>query len=256
MIFDLSGKVAIVTGSTRGIGKAIAEQMAEFGAKVVISSRKSDACEEVAGALNEKLKDKPGEATPIPCHVSHKDQLKNLVDETHKRFGKIDILVGNAGVNPFYGSSADIPDSAFEKIMSTNITSNHWLCQLVIPDMLEKNAGSIIIVSSVAGFQGSSVLGTYAISKAADLALIRNIAVEYGPHNIRANAIAPGLIKTDFAKALWNNPGTLKLATEGYPLRRIGEPIECAGAAVFLASDASSFITGQSIVIDGGGLIA
>ena len=256
MIFDLSGKVAIVTGSTRGIGKAIAEQMAEFGAKVVISSRKSDACEEVAGALNEKLKDKPGEATPIPCHVSHKDQLKNLVDETHKRFGKIDILVGNAGVNPFYGSSADIPDSAFEKIMSTNITSNHWLCQLVIPDMLEKNAGSIIIVSSVAGFQGSSVLGTYAISKAADLALIRNIAVEYGPHNIRANAIAPGLIKTDFAKALWNNPETLKLATEGYPLRRIGEPIECAGAAVFLASDASSFITGQSIVIDGGGLIA
>ncbi len=256
MIFDLSGKVAIVTGSTRGIGKAIAEQMAEFGAKVVISSRKSDACDEVARALNEKLKDKLGEATPIPCHVSHKDQLKNLVDETHKRFGKIDILVGNAGVNPFYGSSADIPDSAFEKIMSTNITSNHWLCQLVIPDMLEKNAGSIVIVSSVAGFQGSSVLGAYAISKAADLALIRNIAVEYGPHNIRANAIAPGLIKTDFAKALWSNPETLKLATEGYPLRRIGEPIECAGAAVFLASDAASFITGQSIVIDGGGLIA
>lgn len=256
MIFDLSGKVAIVTGSTRGIGKAIAGQMAEFGAKVVISSRKSDACEEVARVLNEKLKDKPGEATPIPCHVSHKDQLKNLVDETHERFGKIDILVGNAGVNPFYGSSADIPDSAFEKIMATNITSNHWLCQLVIPDMLEKNAGSIIIVSSVAGFQGSSVLGAYAISKAADLALIRNIAVEYGPHNIRANAIAPGLIKTDFAKALWSNPETLKLATEGYPLRRIGEPIECAGAAVFLASDAASFITGQSIVIDGGGLIA
>ena len=256
MIFDLSGKVAIVTGSTRGIGKAIAELMAEFGAKVVISSRKSEVCDEVARALNEKLQDKPGEATSIPCHVSHKEQLKNLVDETHRRFGKIDILVGNAGVNPFYGSSADISDSAFEKILSTNITSNHWLCQLVIPDMLEKKAGSIIIVSSVAGFQGSAVLGTYAISKAADLALIRNIAVEYGPYNIRANAIAPGLIKTNFAKALWSNPETLKLETEGYPMRRIGEPIECAGAAVFLASDAASFITGQSIVIDGGGLIA
>ena len=255
-MFDLTGKVAVVTGSTKGIGKAIAEQLAAAGAKVVVSSRKNDACDEVARSINEMVRDKPGEATAIPCHISHKEQLQNLVDETHNRFGKIDVLVCNAAVNPFFGSAADIPDSAFEKIMDSNIKSNHWLCQMVIPDMLEKKAGSIILVSSVGGFKGSSVLGAYAISKAADLAIVRNLAVEYGPHNIRANAIAPGLIKTDFAKALWSNPEILEKATKGYPMRRIGEAIEVAGAAVFLASEAASFITGQTIVIDGGGLIA
>ncbi len=255
-MFDLTGKVAVVTGSTKGIGKAIAEQLAIAGAKVVVSSRKSDACDEVARSINETVRDKAGEATAIPCHISHKDQLQNLVDETHKRFGKIDVLICNAAVNPFFGSAADIPDSAFEKIMDANIKSNHWLCQMVIPDMLEKQAGSVILVSSVGGFKGSPVLGAYAISKAADLAMVRNLAVEYGPHNVRANAIAPGLIKTDFAKALWSNPEILETATKGYPLRRIGEAIEVAGAAVFLASEAASFITGQTIVIDGGSLIA
>lgn len=256
MLFDLTGKIAIVTGSTKGIGKAIAEQFAVHGAKVVVSSRKADLCETVTKEINEQVKDGGGEAISIPCHISHKDQLQAMVDETHERLGKIDVLVCNAAVNPFYGSSTEIPDSAFEKIMSTNIQSNHWLCNMVLPDMREKQTGSIIIVSSVGGYRGSPILGAYAISKAADLALVRNLAVEFGPENIRANAIAPGLIKTDFAKALWSNPDILKKATVGYPMRRIGLPIECAGAAVFLASEASSFITGQSIIIDGGGVIA
>ena len=254
-MLDLTGKVAVVTGSTKGIGKAIAEQMALAGAKVVVSSRKSEVCDEVARSINETVQGQSGEATAIPCHISHKDQLQNLVDETHHRFGKINVLVCNAGVNPFFGSIADIPDSAFEKIMDTNIKSNHWLCQMVLPDMLENKEGSIILVSSIAGLIGSSDLGAYGISKAADLAIVRNLAVEYGPHNIRTNAIAPGLIKTDFAKALWSNPEILETATKGSPLRRIGEPIEGAGAAVFLASEAASFITGQTLVIDGGGMI-
>ena len=255
-MFELTGRVAVITGSTKGIGKAIAEQMAIAGAKVVVSSRKSDACEEVAREINETVQGQAGEATAIPCHVSHKEQLQHLVEETHNRFGKIDILVCNAAVNPFYGSAADIPDSAFEKVMDTNIKSNHWLCQIVLPDMLEKQAGSIIITSSIGGLKGSAVLGAYSISKAADLQLVRNLAVEYGPQNVRVNAIAPGLIKTDFAKALWSNPETLDNVTKGCPLRRIGEPIEIAGAAVFLASDAASFITGETIVIDGGVVIA
>lgn len=256
MLFDLTGKVAIVTGSTKGIGLAMAEQLAVHGAKVVVSSRKAEACEAVAQQINETVKEGDGQAVAIPCHISHKEQLQGLVDATHERLGKIDVLVCNAAVNPFYGSSTEIPDSAFEKIMATNIQSNHWLCNMVLPDMREKQAGSIMIVSSVGGLRGSPVLGAYSISKAADLALVRNLAVEFGAENIRANAIAPGLIKTDFAKALWSNPETLKKATEGYPMRRIGLPMECAGAAVFLASEASSFITGQTIVIDGGGTVA
>ena len=256
MLFDLSGKIAIVTGSTKGIGKAIAEQLAVHGARVVVSSRKAEACAAVTEQINAKVAEGAGEAVAIPCHISHKNQLQALVEATHERLGKIDVLVCNAAINPFYGSSTEIPDSAFEKIMSTNIQSNHWLCNMVLPDMREKQAGSIILVSSIGGFRGSSMLGAYSISKAADLALVRNLAVEFGPENIRANAIAPGLIKTDFAKALWSNPEILQKTTESYPMRRIGLPLECAGAAVFLASEAASFITGQALVIDGGGMVA
>jgi NAD(P)-dependent dehydrogenase (short-subunit alcohol dehydrogenase family) len=251
-LFDLSGKVAVITGSTKGIGKAIAEQMALHGADVVISSRKEDACQRVAEEINLALDGKGGRAVPVPCHIGHKDQLENLVAETRAQLGKIDILVCNAGINPFYGSMLDIPDSAFEKIMDSNVKSNHWLCQLVIPEMVERKDGVILIVSSVGGLNGSAVLGTYGISKAADMALARNIANEFGPHNIRANAIAPGLIRTDFAKALWENPETLKTTTANASLRRIGEPEEIGGVAVFLASRAGSFMTGQTIVIDGG----
>ncbi|MDK1023277.1 MAG: glucose 1-dehydrogenase [Gammaproteobacteria bacterium] len=251
-LFDLTGKVAVVTGSSKGIGKSIAEQMALHGATVVISSRKEDACQQVAGDINEMVTNGAGEAVAIPCHIGHKEQLQQLVDQTHARVGPIDILVCNAAVNPFYGSMLDIPDSAFEKILDSNIKSNHWLSQMVLPEMVARQDGVIIIIASVGGFNGSPVLGTYCISKAADMQLARNIATEYGAYNIRANAIAPGLIRTDFARALWEDPETLKNSTASACLRRIGEPEEIGGTAVFLASAAGSFITGQTISVDGG----
>ena len=251
-LFDLSGKVPIVAGSTKGIGKAIAAHMAFHGADVVVSSRKQDACDEVTKEINDAVSGRGGSATAIPCHIGYKEQLQLLVDETRSRLGKIDIVVCNAAVNPFYGSMLDIPDSAFEKIMDSNIKSNHWLCQMVLPEMVERKDGVIIIVSSVGGLHGSAVLGTYAISKAADMQLARNIASEFGPHNIRANAIAPGLIRTDLARALWENPETLKTSSASASLRRIGEPDEIAGTAVFLASNAGSFVTGQTLSVDGG----
>jgi len=252
-LFDLSGKVALVTGSTKGIGEAIVHRLAEHGAKVVVSSRKADACDKVAADIN-KAQGKEV-AVPIPCNINYKEQLQQLVAGTRQKWGKIDILICNAALNPYFGPQMEIPDEAFDKIMGANVRSNHWLCQLVLPEMVERKDGSIIIVSSVGGLRGSPVLGAYCISKAADFQLARNIAVEYGPLNIRANCIAPGLIKTDFAKALWDNPEILKRSTSGAPLRRIGDPDEIAGAAVFLASKAGAFMTGQAIVIDGGATI-
>ncbi len=254
-LFDLSGKVALVTGSTKGIGEAIVHRMAEHGAKVVVSSRKADACERVAADIN-KAHGKGSEvAVPIPCNINYKEQLQQLVAETRKKWGRIDVLICNAALNPYFGPQMEIPDEAFDKIMGANVRSNHWLCQLVLPEMAERKDGSVIIVSSIGGLRGSAVLGAYCISKAADFQLARNIAVEYGPLNIRANCIAPGLIKTDFAKALWDNPDILKRSTAGAPLRRIGDPDEIAGAAVFLASKAGAFMTGQTIVVDGGATI-
>ena len=251
-LFDLKGKVALVTGSSRGIGRAIAERMAEHGAKVIVSSRKLDACEEVVRGIRERR----GEATAIPCNIASKDDLENLVLKSRQAYGGIDVLVCNAAVNPHYGSSQEIPDSAFDKVMNSNIRSNHWLCQMVIPAMAARRDGAVIIVSSIGGLKGSSVLGAYAISKAADMQMARNLAVEWGPSNVRVNTIAPGLVKTDFARALWENPAVYERAVGSYPLRRIGEPDEIAGAAILLASRAGSFITGQTIVIDGGITIA
>jgi len=251
-LFDLTGKVAVITGSSKGIGRSIAEQMALHGARVVISSRKEEACRQVAADINEMVTAGEGEAVAIPCHIGHKEQLQQLVSETHERVGPIDILVCNAAVNPFYGSMLDIPDGAFDKILASNIKSNHWLCQLVLPEMVERKDGVILIVSSIGGFHGSAGLGTYGISKAADMQMARNIATEYGSWNIRANAIAPGLIRTDFARALWEDPDTLKAATANASLQRIGEPEEIGGTAVFLASAAGSFVTGQTISVDGG----
>ena len=255
-LFDLGGKVALITGSSKGIGKAIAQEMARHGARVGISSRKVDVCQEVADAINTELIDQPGGAVAIAAHIGEKANLQRLVDETRNQLGSIDILVCNAAVNPYYGSAQDIPDDAFDKIMNVNIRSNHWLCQLVIPEMTERKDGVILIVSSVGGLRGSTHLGAYAISKAADAQLVRNLAVEHGPNNIRVNTISPGLIRTDFARALWENPDILKQRTSGDPLRRIGEPSEIAGCAVFLASKVGSFTTGQNFVIDGGATIA
>ena len=250
-LFDLTGKVAIVTGSSRGIGRATAEAMAAHGAKVVVSSRKADKCEEVA----EEIKSNGGEAIVIPCHCSHKDQLQNLVDETLSTWGRIDSLVCNAAVNPFYGSLTEIPDEAYDKIMNTNVKSNVWLTSMVIPHMTKVGGGTIIIVSSVAALIGSAKLGTYGLSKAADVALARNIAVEWGGDNIRANCINPAIIRTDFARALWENPEIYERAVKNYALHRIGEPEEVGGISVMLSAKAGSFITGQTIVVDGGSTI-
>uniref|UniRef100_Q07KJ0 Short-chain dehydrogenase/reductase SDR n=1 Tax=Rhodopseudomonas palustris (strain BisA53) TaxID=316055 RepID=Q07KJ0_RHOP5 len=253
-LFDMTGKVAVITGSSRGIGRAIAERMAEHGARVVISSRKQQACDEVAKAINDKAG--KGVALAVAANISTKDDLKTLVEETNAKFGVIDTLVCNAASNPYYGPQANISDDQFRKILDNNIVANHWLISLVAPQMIERRDGSITIVSSIGGLKGSTVIGAYCISKAADMQLARNLACEFGQHNIRVNCIAPGLIKTDFARALWENPETLKHSTARSPLQRIGEPDEIAGAAVFLASAAGTFMTGQTMVIDGGATIS
>lgn len=249
-LFSLDGQVAIITGSSRGIGRAIALRMAEHGAKVVVSSRKVAACEEVVKTIQDKYgKDR---AIAIAANISSKEDLANLVAETESHWGQVDVLVCNAASNPYYGPQAGITDEQFRKILDNNIVANHWLINLVAPKMIQRKAGSIIIVSSIGGLRGSPVIGAYCISKAADMQLARNLAVEYGPHNVRVNCIAPGLIKTDFARALWEDEAMLKERMVTTPLRRIGEPDEIAGAAVFLASQAGSYVTGQSLVVDGG----
>jgi NAD(P)-dependent dehydrogenase (short-subunit alcohol dehydrogenase family) len=250
--FRLDDKVALITGSSRGIGLAIAQAMAEQGAKVVISSRKAESCERAAATIRAR----GGVAAVIPCNVSRKEEVEALVKETRNAFGKIDIAVGNAAANPAYGPLGTLGDEAFDKIIATNVKSNLWLCNLTIPEMAERGGGAIIIVSSIGGLRGSDVIGAYGISKAADFALARNLAVEWGPKNVRVNCIAPGLVKTDFARALWENPDVLTRRTERTPLRRIGMPEEIGPIAVFLASPAASFITGQIIVADGGVTIA
>ncbi|MEN9855607.1 MAG: hypothetical protein RLZZ157_733 [Pseudomonadota bacterium] len=249
-LFDLSGKTAIVTGSSRGIGKAIVEQLAAHGANVVVSSRKAGPCEEVAAAINATHGD--SRAIAIPANIAIKDELQHLVDATHAQFGQIDIVVCNAASNPYFGPMAGISDEAFAKILQNNVISNHWLIAMCAPAMRARKAGSIIIVSSIGGLKGTDVIGAYNISKAADMQLARNLALEFGRDDVTVNCIAPGLIKTDFAKALWENPAILETQTARQCVKRIGQPDEIAGMAVFLASKAGAFTTGQTMVIDGG----
>lgn len=249
-LFDLTGKVAIVTGSSRGIGKASAEALADHGAKVVISSRKQDACDEVAAAIN--ARHGAGTAIAVAASISDKAALQHLVDETRRAFGRIDILVCNAASNPYYGPLAGIEDDQFRKILDNNIVSNHWLIQMTAPEMRERKDGAIVIISSIGGLRGSPVIGAYNVSKAADFQLARNYAVEYGPDNVRVNCIAPGLIKTDFARALWEDPAAEARVNKGTPLRRLGDPEDIAGAVVYLASPAGRYMTGQAMVVDGG----
>lgn len=248
-LFDMRGKVAIVTGSSRGIGRAIAEEFADHGAKVVITSRNIEPCEEVAAAINAKH---PGAAIAVSSSLSSKESLQAMVDAGRAAFGPIDILVCNAASNPHYGPMETISDEALRKTLDHNIVAQHWLISMVAPEMRARRSGSIILVSSIGGLRGSAILGAYAITKAADIQMVKNLAREYGPSNVRINAIAPGLVKTDFARALWENPDNLKASTSNACLGRIGEPREIAGAAVYLGSDASSFMTGQTIVVDGG----
>jgi NAD(P)-dependent dehydrogenase (short-subunit alcohol dehydrogenase family) len=253
-LFDLTGKVAVITGSSKGIGKAIAERMAEHGAKVVISSRKAGPCDEVAQALNEKHGE--GTAIAIPANIASKEELQRLVDETNAAFGKIDILVCNAASNPYAGPMGGITDDQFQKIFHNNVLANHWLIQMVAPQMVERKDGAILVISSVGGLRGNALIGAYNVSKAADMQLVRNLAVEFGPSNVRVNCIAPGLIQTDFARYLWENEEVLKVTVEPNPMKRIGQPDEIAGTAVYLCSKAAAYVTGQTLVVDGGLTIA
>ena len=247
-MFDLTGKVALITGSTKGIGKSIAEEMARAGAKVVVSSRKADAVEAVTKALAAK----GYTALGVPCNIGVKAELQNLVDKTMEQWGRIDILVCNAAINPQFGSITKVTDEVFDKMMGSNVRSIFWLANMVLPQMAERKDGAMVIISSIAALRGSNVNGLYGVTKAADAGLGRALAVEWGPHNIRVNSIAPGLIKTDFARALWEDEERRKRREATSPLRRLGDPQDIGGVAVFLASDAARFMTGQLLVVDGG----
>lgn len=250
-LFDLSGKVAVVTGASRGIGRAIALHMAEQGAKVVVSSRKLDKCAAVVAEIGAA----DGEAIAVKCDIAEKSDLRALTDSAIAQFGGIDILVCNAAVNTHFGPSISMPDDAFDRVMNCNVRSNFLLCNMALPQMKTRGGGVIIVVSSIGGLVGSDRNGAYNISKAAEMALVRNIALEWGPHGVRANCLAPGLIRTDFSKALWSNADYHRAAVRECPLQRIGEPDDIAAAALFLAGRGGAFTTGQTIVIDGGRMV-
>jgi NAD(P)-dependent dehydrogenase (short-subunit alcohol dehydrogenase family) len=251
-LFDLGGRTALVTGSSRGIGRDIAEALAAHGANVVISSRKQEACDAVAAAINAQ---RGGRAIAVAASIASKPDLERLAASAADAFGRIDILVCNAATNPYHGPMLGISDEQFEKILRNNILASHWLAQLAVPAMKGRRDGSIILLSSIGGYRGSPVIGAYNLSKAADLQLARNLAVELGSYNIRVNCIVPGLIRTDFARALWEDEVNLAKALQGTPLRRIGEPGDIGGVAVFLASAAARYVTGQAIVVDGGATV-
>lgn len=251
-MFDLSGQVAVVTGSTKGIGKAIAARMAQQGAKVIVSSRKADAVEAVTAEINRNYAAHGGEAIGVPANIGRRPECEALVCAALDKWGQIDCFVANAAINPYYGPLHEIPEDAFQKIMSTNVQSPIWFSGLVCPQMAERNGGSFIVISSVGGLRGDAKIGAYNLSKAADMQLVRNMAVEWGRHYIRANCIAPALVKTDFARALWENPMRHENALTTYPLKRLGDPDDIAGMAVMLASRAGAWICGQTLVVDGG----
>ena len=248
-LFDLTGKVALLTGASKGMGLAMATALAEHGATVVISARKQDQLDEAAEGINALGK---GKAYGISCNVGYEDQLQALVDQTHEKAGKIDAVIGNAGVNPYYGVTSKIPDDAYDKTMNANVKSNLWLARMVVPDMIEKGSGSMAFTSSIGAFKPSVMLGTYGMSKLALIGLCRNLAAEFGPKGVRFNAICPGLVKTEFARELWENPETEKRINEDIPLRRLGEPEDFKGLAGYLASDASKYMTGQALTVCGG----
>jgi len=249
-LFDLSGRVALLTGASKGMGLAMATGLAEQGATVVISARKMDQLEASVEQINRACG--ANRAIPVACNIGHKDQLQALVDKVRADVGPIDIVVGNAGVNPYYGPTSEIPDGAYEKTMTANVQSNLWLAQMAVPDMIEKGNGSMMFTSSIGAFKPSVMLGTYGMSKLALIGLVRNLAAEFGPKGVRFNAICPGLIRTDFARELWESPEAEQRVKRDIPLRRLGEADDLKGIAVYLASDASRYMTGQALTVCGG----
>jgi NAD(P)-dependent dehydrogenase (short-subunit alcohol dehydrogenase family) len=251
-LFDLSGKTAIVTGSSRGIGRAIAEAFSEAGARVVISARNPEPCEEVAAAI----RGRGGEAIAVPARISDKAQLENLVAKTREAWSRVDILVCNAAVNPHYGSLEALTDEVFERMMVNNVLSNLWLSRMAAPDMRQQRDGAIIFITSTAALRSTTSLGMYGVTKSADYALCRNLAAEWGPDNVRVNCIAPSVVTTQFARVLYEDPARRAAREAGTLLKRLAEPEDIAGVALMLASRAGAYITGQTIVVDGGTTIA
>ena len=246
--FSLKDKVAIVTGGSRGIGLSVVHHLSALGAKVAIASRKIDACETAAQAIRED----GGEAIAVSCNISRRDECEALVKTAYETWGRVDIFVANAAVNPVYGPLTELTDEAFSKVMTSNVQSALWFANCAMPLMSEQGEGSFIIVSSIGGLRGSPTLGAYGISKTADVGVVRSLAVEWGPENITVNCIMPGLVKTDFARALWENPELSADRIKRTPVRRLGEPNDIGGIAAFLASPWARFITGEIIVADGG----
>lgn len=246
--FDVTGKVALVTGASRGIGQAIAARFVEAGMKVAVSSRKQDALDQVA----EELRAAGGEVLPVAAHNGDKGALVNLVARTVAEFGRIDVLVNNAATNPHFGPVLDAPDSMWQKTFEVNIMGAFWLIQAAVPHMRAGGGGKIINVASVNGLRPGTMQGVYSATKAAVINLTQTLALELAGDNIQVNAIAPGLIKTKFAEALWSNDAIMEGVIARMPVKRIGEPDEIAGMALYLASPASSYTTGQVMVVDGG----
>lgn len=251
-LFSLTGKVALITGAHRGIGYAIAEEMGHAGARVAICSNEAEG----VGAAAQRLRDEGIEAIGVACDVGVDADLDRLVAETEHAFGSIDILVCNAGINPHFGPMAAVTDEEYDAIMHINLRSAVQLTNRVTPKMAERRDGVVILTSSLSGLRGNARIGVYALSKAALAQHARNLAVEFGPSNVRVNAISPGLIRTEFATPILGNEEGLKKRLEKTPLRRVGEAREIAGAAVFLASPAGAFVTGHNLVVDGGTLIS
>lgn len=246
--FTLEGKVALVTGASRGIGRAIARRMAAAGARIIVSSRKLEACERVVG----EIRDAGGEATAIGCDVARPDDVEALAERAEAAFGRVDVLVLNAAVVSHFGPLAQLEETALDRMLSANLKSQVMLCRRLVPPMATRGEGAVVVIGSTSGLVGERSLGAYALTKAADMQLVRNLAVEYGPRGVRANAVAPGLVKTDMTRAIWSDPERLAAVLRTTALGRAAEPDDIAAAALFLASPAAACITGQVLVVDAG----
>jgi len=251
-LFDLRGKVAIVTGSSRGLGLASASAMAQQGAKVVISGRNKDACDAAAAQIEAA----GGDAMAVTCNIGRREELQNLVAAALDKWGRIDIVMANAAIHPWIGSVLDLKEETFNKFMQVNVQSHVWLAQLTVPGMLERGYGRFIVVASIVGLLGDPVTGTYGLTKAADMQFVRNMATEFASRGVTANCIAPGTFRTEMARSQWENEALVKWYCERNPSGRFGEVEEIAGLAVLLASPSGGYINGQTIAVDGGHTIS